>query len=270
MTLLCALLAGLAAALLVPPTGRRAPARAGRLAAALRRDAQPASLVPLWVVGGTAAVLLALVLTADGTDLVLGLILLVTSVAVLRLVRAGRRRRAALRLEDRVLEVCEAISGELGAGQPPVRALRRCVEAWPELAAVATAAELGADVPAAMRRLGRRPGASALVPIAAAWQVTQESGGGLAAALARSVDTAREARATRRIVAGELASARATAQVVALLPVAVLLAGSGVGGDPWAFLLDTPAGLGCLGAGLALTFAGLWWIERIAAAVTTR
>jgi tight adherence protein B len=42
---------------------------------------------------------------------------------------------------------------------------------------------------------------------------------------------------------------------------------AGIGGNPWHFLLETPAGLACLALGALFAFLGLFWIDRIAAAV---
>lgn len=206
-----------------------------------------------------------LLVLLDGTTLALGLIAVGMSAAAWQAVLRARAIRAASRHADSVVEVCEALAGELRAGQPPQVALRRCVEVWPALEPVATASELGADVPRALRQVARQPGATGLTEIAAAWQVSATSGGTMALALSRVADSARRRRAAQHLVATELASARATARLVAVLPIAVLAMGSGLGGDPWAFLLSSPPGLACLAAGLALAYAGMSWIDRISA-----
>lgn len=216
---------------------------------------------------GSAAVLL---LTARGTVLALGLIVTATALAGARLVAGVRLRAAADRTADRVVEACEALAGELRAGQPPSAALSHCAEVWPALEPVVVADGLGSDVPQALRRLARSPGAAGLREVASAWQVSVGSGAAMSSALTLVADSARERRATQRLVQAELASAQATARLVAVLPVVALVMGAGVGGDPWGFLLRTPAGLGCLGAGLALAYAGLWWMERIATAAVHR
>ncbi|PVG82417.1 type II secretion system protein [Nocardioides gansuensis] len=173
-----------------------------------------------------------------------------------------RQREQAAR---HVLSACELIAAELGAGQPPGAALAAAAREWPGLAPVADAFVLGSDVPDALRDLAaRHPGADDLRLVAAAWQVAHHSGHGLAAAVDRVAGRIRSVRATRRVVESELASARSTARLVAALPLAALLLGSGAGGSPWEFLLGTPAGLACLAAGLALGCLGLWWIEALA------
>ncbi len=182
--------------------------------------------------------------------------------------RARERRRATAETAARVLDACELMSAELGAGQPPDAALRRAATGWPPLAPVAEAAELGGDVPLALRRLAAEPGAADLRAVAGAWALAHRSGSGLADALDRVVASIRADRALGRVVEGELASARATARLVAGLPVVVLLLGNSGGGSAIGFLLGTPLGLACLTTGLALGLTGLWWIERIAAQVT--
>ena len=178
--------------------------------------------------------------------------------------RPGRRQAIAADLAA-VLEVCDLLSAELAAGRPPSAALAAASERWPPLVAAVEAVRLGADVPHALRRLAdEHRGAADLRWVAGAWQVAQHSGHGLSAALERTADGLRARRRTRRLVDSELASARATARLVACLPLAVLVMGSGAGSDPWTFLLTTPVGWLCLLCGVALLALGLWWIERLA------
>ncbi|MEJ7793974.1 MAG: type II secretion system F family protein [Nocardioides sp.] len=181
--------------------------------------------------------------------------------------RLRRRRQAAAATADRVLETCELLAAEVAAGQPPGHALARAAAAWPVLAPAAEAGTLGGDLPRTLRELADRPGASELRLVGAAWEVAHRSGSGLAEALDRVSATVRADRATRRVVESELASARATARLMAGLPVLVLMLGAGAGTSPWVFLATTPIGWVCLVGGLALGLAGLWWIERIAAGV---
>lgn len=222
------------------------------------------AVVALAVGSGATVVLL------DATGVVLGLVVLAVVVAVLREAARRRRSAAADRRADQVLAVCEGLASDLRAGQPPHLALLAAVDDWPELATVAAAAELGADVPASMRDLAERPGAAQVRVLAAAWQVSHRSGAGLATALTAASDHLRAERATARIVATELAAAQATARLLAVLPVGVLLLGGGLGGDPLGFLLGTSPGLVCLCLGLSLEYAGLNWLARIADQVLGR
>jgi tight adherence protein B len=260
--LLAVLLAAVAAAL---GCGGPPPPMLGPPAVARRRRAVRGW--PLLVLALTSAGLIAVL---EGRRLALGLVVAATVGGGLLLVRGSRTARAAQARESRVVDACDALAGELRAGQSYVRSLERAAEVWPELRQVLAAARLGGDVPDALRRLAEVPGAEAMRHVASAWAVSAESGPGLAAALEQVATTARSRQATRRLVRGELASAQATARLVALLPLAALAMGSGIGGDPLTFLLQRPLGIVCLAAGCGLALAGLFWIDRIAAGVLRR
>jgi tight adherence protein B len=161
-------------------------------------------------------------------------------------------------------EVCDLLAAELSAGRPVEAALDEAAASWSRIRPVAEVCRFGGDVPAAFLEVAATPGAGGLRFLAAAWALSQRTGGGLGVATRRVAEVVRRDQATRRVVAGELASARATARLLAALPVVALLMGSGAGADPWSFLLRTPWGLGCLTSGLAVGLVGLWWIELIA------
>lgn len=78
-----------------------------------------------------------------------------------------------------------------------------------------------------------------------------------------------DARATDRGLAGaaaQAAGARATALLLAALPLGGIGLGYGVGVDPVEVLLHTPLGGGCAIAAVVLQSAGLLWTERLGTA----
>ncbi len=212
---------------------------------------------------GASAMLLVLAFPAFATLVAAGALVAGAAAA---LARHRARARGVVVAADRVLETCELLASELESGQPNGVALDRAAQEWPPLRPAADALRLGGDVPGALRRVGETPGAADLRILAGAWQVAQGSGGGLALASRLVADDLRGAHRTRRVIEAELSSARATARLVALLPVPVVLLSGAGGTRAWSFLL-TGWGVGCLAAGLALTLAGLWWIEAIAGGV---
>lgn len=238
-------------------------------AARLRVRDGPARWPRVVVVGLASIVVAASALVLTGTRLVLALLVCAALTALAAGWQRGRRRAQADLVRVRVVELCEALVGELRAGRGSLEVLRRGAEVWPPFEEVARSHQLGADVSGALRRLARRPGAEGLQRLASGWEVSGRSGCPLSGVVDQVASSARADLASRRLVRSELASAQATARLVAVLPLATLSMGAGSGGHPWAFLLGTPAGLACLGVALALTVIGLWWIERIAAGVAT-
>lgn len=188
----------------------------------------------------------------------------VAGLVVVRLRVASRAERVSAERQQAVLNACEALVGELRAGQPLAPALEGAARVWPDLAPAAVRARLGGDVPQALRELGDRPGAEALRRVAGAWTLCATSGAGLVHALDRVLETVRGDQEARRQVRTELAATRATARMVSGLPLLLLVGAHGAGARPWHVLTATLPGQVCLFGGVALVGAGLLWIERIA------
>ena len=90
-------------------------------------------------------------------------------------------------------------------------------------------------------------------------------GAGLAAACDRLAESLAADEALRREVAAALAAPRATARLLAGLPLVGLALGAGLGAHPLRFLLGSGLGRACLLAAAVLDVAGLAWTRRLAA-----
>ena len=180
----------------------------------------------------------------------------------------GRRhgREVAAR-RDATVELCVAMADELRAGRLPADALLASVHSGGSLVPHATpAARGGRPVAPALMRDAERPGTEGLRLVAACWSVAEQHGGARATALDRIAGTLRAQELARRRVALELAAPRATARLLAALPVLGLVIGSASGANPLRVLIGTPWGWGLLAAGLILDLLGLAWVGRIALA----
>lgn len=252
-----ALLAGLAvAAVLAVP--RPGPVRLAGLVPVHRPRRQPPVLllvaVPVAVTLGPVAGALAL------------------GGAVLGGRAATRRRLAADQARERAaaLDALALLGAELRAGRPPAAALQAAADTahagcGTVLAMAAATARLGGDVPGVLAAGGSAVD-DGLRSLAACWQVCSATGSGLAAAVERLEEGLRAAEEQRRQVAGELAGPRATAGLLAVLPLAGLGLAAALGAHPVRVLLHTPVGLVCLLGGLLLDGLGMLWARRLVSA----
>ena len=184
----------------------------------------------------------------------------------------GRRTDAATRSERAgAIEALTALAGDLRAGRSPAEALAEASTIGTggvrqALTGAAAAARLGGDVPGALLSVASAA-PDVLRGLAACWSVCSVAGSGLATGVDRLAAGLRTAEAQRVRLDAELAGPRATAALLAGLPLAGLLMAGALGADPLRVLLHTPLGVTCLVAGLALDLLGLAWTRRMVAAV---
>ena len=180
-----------------------------------------------------------------------------------------RGRSLASRSEADIVDACIALGAELQAGAPVARALAAVAEDWPDLfEPAAVAAAVGADVATALRETATSPGAGSLRAVAAGWEVTDRTGAALSRIVMAVADALRTEAAVRREAHSQLATARATARLLAVLPFGTLLLLSGGDGAAMSFLFSTPVGLACLSGAVLFVVAGVWWVDRLARSAT--
>lgn len=200
----------------------------------------------------------------------------VAALMVVALVWWRRRRRqrsaSAERSRDELITALTLMIAELSVGSPPARA---CAAAATEMArapagstpitsaltVLAGRAELGGTVLDASE--GHAPTDESWHRIAVAWQTSDRLGLPLADLLGSvRADLAARAAFSDRTRAG-LAGPRATATVLAGLPLLGIALGEATGAQPLATLLGGGLGSVLLVIGTGLTAAGVVWSERI-------
>lgn len=204
----------------------------------------------------------------------------VAAVGIIVLTVAVRRRRAVAN-ERRVEEsaalqgALSVLVGELRVGAHPIAAVETAAREVGgaiegRLSAVAARARLGADVAAGLRAAATHSTLPAQWErLSVCWQLAQTHG----LAIATLMNTAhrdiveRDRYASR--VASGMAGARATAVILAGLPLVGVGLGELIGARPVRFLLSGGAGGWLLVIGVALGCCGLAWSDRITDRVLT-
>lgn len=157
-------------------------------------------------------------------------------------VRAALRRRAARAAADaraRTVDTLCALAAELRAGLPP----------------------------AATGPAGIEDGRTAELA-RAAWRLAEQTGAPLADLVERIEADIRAMDRAGASAAAQAAGARATAWLLAGLPLGGIALGYGIGVNPLDVLLHTPVGAGCAAGAIALQIAGLAWTDRLTRAST--
>lgn len=157
-------------------------------------------------------------------------------------------------------------SGALLAGAAASRERRRQAAALVESVG-ALAADLRAGrQPAAVFAAGRQTAHLRSAAVAAVWTVSERTGAPAAAVLDRVEQDLRATDRAHREVTAQLAGARSTAALLAVLPLLGIGLGAAMGARPLHVLFGSGGGQVALLVGAGLDALGLLWTARIVAA----
>jgi tight adherence protein B len=252
-----AALLALAAALVVAPTRRRHRAARWQPPPALRKSGFSLS-----------AIVLALAVACFAPATVAVAAMLLSGTFAWR--RRAARQRASRAAESVALQAAlDMLVGELRAGAHPVVAFEATARevsdrVGPALQNVAASARLGGDVAVGLRAVAAQSSVPAhWMRLSVCWELANRHGLAIATLMRTAHrDVVERSRFESRVDAG-MAGARATATVLAGLPVLGMALGQLVGAEPVRFLLSGGLGGGLLLIGVAFACAGLLWSDHI-------
>jgi len=188
------------------------------------------------------------------------------------------RRRIATRsarVAAQLPEVLASLAAPIRAGGSlPQAFVGAAEEAVPPLREVLarTTRDLEAGVPQdeAVARFARRCAVPDAVLVGRAMRVARQAGAELARVLDEVAETLKDRERMARELRAATAQARASAVVVAALPVVFLLIMSAGAGDQAKLLFGEPIGWLLLGVGGGLEAAGIFWIRRLTGGIGGR
>lgn len=242
------------------PRNRLRPRRSSTI-----RDWRPRvqhGVVVLCVAGGF------LLLGAAGACAAAGLVIVAA-----RWRAAGRRHRRRLADADALLDALRLMVAQLRAGAHPAEAAegaaRECRAGegggpiGDVLARLASSTRLGAGADRiAQEHAGHHLGLAQLCRV---WELAHRHGFGLAELLDSLRRNLQQRTARVRDLDSKMAGPRATAALLAVLPVLGLLMGESLGAGPLAVLSTSSAGQVLVLVGGAMLCAGLGWTHRLTA-----
>lgn len=223
-----------------------------------------------WVLTGSVGCAVAVVLAAPVTvALACGVV-----ATTLAMRRRGSRARARRARESVALQgALSVLVGELRVGAHPVVAFETAAAevggtTANALREVAARARLGADVGAGLCSVAEQSTMSShWKRLSVCWALAENQGLAIVALVrAAQRDIVERERFAARVAAG-MAGARATAAILAGLPVLGVGLGQLIGADPLRFLFSGGAGGWLLLTGVVLACAGLRWSDRITSGV---
>lgn len=171
----------------------------------------------------------------------------------------SRRRRGAPDTGADTATSVQTLAVLLQAGAVPVVAWRHLASIGDVHAeSIVARIDAGAPLVAAIEAEG-----GAWQDLAAAWEVATTVGAPLAEVLRMIAETLRDAASAADDVRIALAEPAGTARLLLWMPFAGLLLGFALGFDTLGVIVGTPAGAGCVIAGLLLVLAARMWTARL-------
>lgn len=194
--------------------------------------------------------------------------------------RMSRRGRGGLRVTAHdLLELLEVVAPALEAGLAPASALRAAVEsrsggagrvcALDELVErMAAAAADGAPLGLLWRAEAEAARSAELLLLAHAWSLTEDIGAPLYQAVRTTVGMLEARIAQERRLAAAVAGARATVNLLSVLPVGGPLVALVLGIGPAELFAGSRLTQGSLVLGVCLAVLGRWWVRQMVRAVS--